>query len=146
MKLADKLKAIEEKTYQVAMLQAARSYGGFDACFYAAVLDGLADRDALKRGCDELQRLAKEYCTPLTPEEEKNPAPAWSIGLSDAEVLSIIFWEVFTTTPRAWRLPGGESALLNHLRAEDETRAEMSNSEYKKYLNSELERLAMKNP
>lgn len=141
MKLADKVAAIEEKTYQAAMLQTARSFDDYSASFYAALLIGLAERGALKRGCDELQRLAKQYADrPL--DSEAQSVPEWSHGLSDATLLNVIMWDVFTTTPHAWRLSGGEAALLTDLREADESHAAMSNSEYKYFLNIELEKLA----
>jgi hypothetical protein len=147
MKLCDKLAAIEERTAQTAMLQAAQSFDACNAHFYAVMLDALADRGAIKRGCDELQRLAKEYSEPApAPESEPESAPTWADDMSDAAALNVIMWEVFQTAPRAWRTPGGASALLKALRAEDEAVAGMSNSELKALLDKDLIRLSKMKP
>jgi hypothetical protein len=138
-----RLAKLETLTYQAAMLQTAQRFGGHDTRFYASMLCAQADLKALKTGCDELQRLAKEYSEPApVPESEPESEPTWANGLSGAAILSVIMWEVFQTAPRAWRLPGGETALIEGLRPWDERLREMDNKAVKAFLNSELERVA----
>ncbi len=141
MKSADRLKALEARTYQAAMLYSAQSSGGYDTRFYAAMLCSLSELKALKTGCDELRRLAEMPIEEI-PGDAEIPDPKWSGGLNDAEILNVILWEVFQTAPRAWRLPGGELALIEGLRPWDENLVGMDNKAVKAFLNSELERLA----
>jgi hypothetical protein len=145
MKSADRLKSLEARTYQAAMLQTAQSFGGYDTRFYASMLCALSTLKALKTGCDELRRLAamtnEDLALAAAPRDRANE-PEWSGGLNDAEIFNVIIWEVFQTAPRAWRLPGGESALIEALRPWDEKLSEMDNKAVKAFLNSEIERLA----
>jgi hypothetical protein len=43
MRNDDRLKSLEARTYQAAMLQTAQSFGGYDTRFYASMLCGLAE-------------------------------------------------------------------------------------------------------
>jgi len=140
-----RLAKLEGRTYQAAMLYSAQSFGGYDTRFYASMLCALAELKALKTGCDELQRLAKlsdEDFKDARAQRDLENEPRWSGGLNDAQILNVIMWEVFQTAPRAWRLPGGELALIEGLRPWDEALAGMDNKAVKAFLNSEIERVA----
>ncbi len=136
-----RLAKLEALTYQAAMLHSAQSYDGHNGRFYASMLCSLSELKALKTGCDELRRLA-EMPIEEKPGDAEIPDPQWSGGLSDAAILNVILWEVFQTAPRAWRLPGGETALIEHSREWDKKLVGMDNKAVKAVLNSELERLA----
>jgi len=138
MKSADRLKSLEARTYQAQMLKTARDMGGLHGESYAAIVCALAERDALKIGCDELQKMATAYYARPASDFIGGENPG---DVPDSLIATLLIWDVFQCTPRAWRLPGGETALIKALSDEDEALAGMDNKAAKAFLNSEIARV-----
>ncbi len=139
MKSADRLKSLEARTYQAQMLHDARNIGGLHGESYAAIVCALAERDALKIGCDELREMATAYYARPASDFIGGENPG---DVPDGFIATLLLWDVFNCSPLAWRLPGGETALIKALSDEDEKLTGMDNKAVKAFLNSEIERLA----
>jgi hypothetical protein len=140
MKLSEKISAIEERTAQAAMLKVVRDNEA-DGHFLAAVLCGLAERAAIKKPCEELQRLAREYMTP----EYATANGLEPVEFGDCIDAAAFLFDVFHWTPRAWRLPGGEKTLLNDLREDFEELRDLSNGDVKALLKTRAEEIVKEN-
>jgi hypothetical protein len=138
MKATDRLKSLEARTYQAAMLYSARGMDGLHGESYAAIICALGEYSALKSGCAELTKMAAAYYE--RPESDftggENPG-----DLSDSLIVTLLLWDVFQCTPRAWRLPGAEAVLIEGLRNHEEVMAGMDNKAAKAFLDSEIERV-----
>ncbi len=140
MKLAEKLTALEDRTYQGAMLKVVRENES-DGHFVASVLCGLAEFAAIKKPCEELQRLAREYMTPAYAEANGLE----SVEFGDCIDAAAFLFDVFHWTPRSWRLPGGEKALLDDLRLFFEELRDLSNGDIKALLKKRAEEIVREN-
>jgi hypothetical protein len=145
MKLSGKVAALEDRTSQAAMLKVVRENEN-EGHFLASVLCGLAERAAIKKPCEELQRMAREFMTPeyAAANGLEPVTPGDSINVTAFDGAAFLF-DVYQWTPRAWRLPGGEKALLNDLREEYEELRDLSNGDAKARLENRVEEIVREN-